>query len=101
MIQRWPQTSKKRQSLALDSRSQSCSDSIRSLADTVATHTRYLATLAAVFSDQLTEKDIRQATDKATPIEASFATLARARRYLGVNDAFAHMLVEGFRKAWA
>jgi hypothetical protein len=83
------------------SAAQSCSDSIRSLANTVATHAHYLAALAAVFSDQLTEKDIRRATDKATSTDACLGTLARARRYLGVNDAFARMLVDGFCKAWA
>lgn len=77
-----------------------CSEPIRSLAESVATHAHYLAALAGVFSDQLAEADIRRATGKQTPVEGQFSTLARARRYLGVNDAFARMLVNGFRTTW-
>jgi len=75
------------------------SGAIGSLADTVAAHAHYLAALSAVFSDQLRQEEVERACDKTRPLEVRFDTLARARRYLGVNDAFARILIPSFFKA--
>lgn len=73
--------------------------SVRSLAETVAAHAYYLSALCAVFNDQLRQEDVERATDETQPDEIRFDALARARRYLGVNDSFARTLVDGFLKA--
>jgi hypothetical protein len=75
------------------------SDTVRALGDTVAAHAYYLAALCTVFNDQLSQADIERACDRTQPAEVRFDTLASARRYLGVNDAFAHMLIESFCQA--
>lgn len=77
-----------------------CSDTIRSLADAIATHAYYLVALSGFFTDQLPEKDVNRASDKSQPISVRFDALAHARRYLGVNDTFARTLIDAFLEAW-
>lgn len=75
--------------------------SVRSLAETVAAHAYYLSALCSVFKDQLQQEEVERACDETEPDEVRFDTLARARRYLGVNDTFARTLVDDFLKAQA
>jgi hypothetical protein len=74
-------------------------DTVRALGYGIATSTFFGACLLEVFTDSFGRR-LECRAEAGLPVAAQLETLARARRYLGVNDTFARALLDSFVADW-